>query len=95
MWTAEYNTVERDTVWEQNILCVTWNVLWTVVSMSHRVEAEYNTDDKDRVCIAWNVSWTVEFFKISLHHKNGNVVNFILAVPFKIEKTNKFCNYLT
>ena len=33
-----------------------------------------------------------EFFTISKQHKNDNIVNFILAVSFKIKKTNKVCN---
>ena len=35
---------------------------------------------------------TIEFFMISPQHKNGKIVNFVLAMPFKIKKTNKVCN---
>ena len=29
---------------------------------------------------------------IALQHKNTNIANFVLAVSFKIEETNKVCN---
>ena len=35
---------------------------------------------------------SIEFFTISPQHKNDNITNFVLALPFKIKKTNKVCN---
>ena len=29
---------------------------------------------------------------ISLQYNNVNIANFVLAVPFKIKKTDKVCN---
>ena len=34
----------------------------------------------------------LEFFTISKQQKNGNIANFVLAMPYKIKKTNKVCN---
>ena len=34
----------------------------------------------------------LEFFTISPQYKNANIANFVLAVPFKIKKTNIVCN---
>ena len=34
----------------------------------------------------------IEYFTISPHYKNGNIANFILAVPLKINKNNKVYN---
>ena len=30
----------------------------------------------------------MDFFTISLQYKNANIANLVLAVPFKIKKTN-------
>ena len=34
----------------------------------------------------------LEFFKIFPEHKNGNIINFVLAMLFKIKKTNEVSN---
>ena len=34
----------------------------------------------------------LEFFMISPQHNNAHIANFVLAMPFKIEKTDKVCN---
>ena len=34
----------------------------------------------------------IEFFTNSLQHKNASITNFVLAVSFKINKTNKVYN---
>ena len=36
--------------------------------------------------------WQIEFFTISPQHKNGNIANFVLAMPFKISKTSEVYN---
>ena len=35
---------------------------------------------------------TTEFLTISLQHKNANIANFVLVVPFKINTTIEVCN---
>ena len=40
----------------------------------------------------WTSSDIIEFFMISSQHKNGNIANFVLAMPFKIKRTKKDCN---
>ena len=39
------------------------------------------------------VNKVIEFFTISPQYKNANVANPVLAVPFKITKANKVCNF--
>ena len=34
----------------------------------------------------------IEFFAIALQYKNGNIANFILALPLQINWSNKACN---
>ena len=51
-------------------------------------------------CVSLNVSLvavsfyrhTTEFLTISLQHKNANIANFVLVVPFKINTTIEVCN---
>ena len=39
---------------------------------------------------SFDVEMAIEFFMISAQHKNGNITNFVLVMPFKILNTYKF-----
>ena len=60
---------------------------------THLGEIIYS-DNKLFVSFVKKVKWSepIEIFTNSPLHKNANIANFVLAVPFKINKTNEVCN---